>query len=224
MEQLKVIFARFAVPEILVTVNSLQFASSDLANFAQEYGFSHTTSSPHDPRVTGKQTTLSTQLNSCSEKVQTLRQLSWLTELHHWLVGRRIRLTVPTTSQALKPAWPNLRAFRGKDEDRKKAKQRKSFNLRHKTKDLPVLVPGQRLWIRTALVTATVQGPALTPRSYNVETDQGSLRRNRAHLKVLPERVLPCSDEAVTDPRQKDSGETVTRLGRVFHPPDIVDL
>lgn len=80
-------------------------------------------------------------------------------------MGKRIRSTVPTTPQALKPAWPNLRTFRQKDKEIKE-KQRKSFNLRHRTKDLPVLVPGQRVWIRTAQTTATVQGPGFNTKVF----------------------------------------------------------
>lgn len=232
VERLKVIFARFGVPEILVTDNGPQFASTDFATFAQNYGFNHTTSSPRYPQSNGEAEravrTVKQLLNKSPDPQKALLAYR-ATPLAHGLspaqllMGRRIRSTVPTTPQALKPAWPNLRAFEEKDKELK-VKQRKSFNLRHRTKDLPVLVQGQRVWIRTAQTTATVQGPASTPRSYTVETDQGSLRRNRAHLTVLPERSLSCSDETETVPRQTDSGETVTRSGRVSRPPDRLDL
>ena len=89
-----------------------------------------------------------------------------------------------------------------------------SFNLRYKTKDRE---------IRTAQTVANVQGPASTPRSFNVVTDRGSIRRNRDHLNVLPERGLSCSDVTLTEPRQKDSGVTVTNSGRVSCPPDRLD-
>lgn len=151
VERLKVIFARFGVPEILVTDNGPQFASTDFANFAQDYGFSHTTSSPRYPQSNGEtERAVRTvkQLLSKSPNPQKALLAYRATPLAHGLspaqllMGRRIRSTVPTTTQALKPAWPNLRAFKEKDKEIK-AKQRKSFNLRHKTKDLPVLVPGQ---------------------------------------------------------------------------------
>lgn len=58
VERLKVIFARFGVSEILVTDNGPQFASTDFANFAQDYGFSHTTSSPRYPQSNGEALTL----------------------------------------------------------------------------------------------------------------------------------------------------------------------
>ena len=48
--RLKVIFARVGEPEILVTDNGPQFASTHFANFAEDYGFSHTTSGPRYPQ------------------------------------------------------------------------------------------------------------------------------------------------------------------------------
>lgn len=89
--------------------------------------------------------------------------------------------------------------------------------MRRKAKDLPGLVPEQKVWIRTTQTTGTVQGPSSTPRSY-VETDQGSLRINTAQLTVLLETVPPNSDGTVTGTVQPDSDETVTRSGRVSRP------
>ena len=85
-----------------------------------------------------------------------------------------------------------------------------------RAKELPILEPGQRVWIRTAKTTGTVQEPASSPRSYNVETELGTLRRNRAQLTVLPEPGQPQED-------QPDSNVTVTRYGRVSRPPERLD-
>ncbi|XP_042559743.1 NACHT, LRR and PYD domains-containing protein 3-like [Clupea harengus] len=67
-----------------------------------------------------------------------------------------------------------------------------------------------------AKTTGTVQEPASSPRSYNVETELGTLRRNRAQLTVLPEPGQPQED-------QPDSNVTVTRYGRVSRPPERLD-
>lgn len=39
VERLKIIFARFSIPEVLVTDNGPQFASSEFAAFSHEYDF-----------------------------------------------------------------------------------------------------------------------------------------------------------------------------------------
>ena len=43
-------FARFGIPERLVTDNGPQFISSEYKQFASEYGFEHVTSSPYWPQ------------------------------------------------------------------------------------------------------------------------------------------------------------------------------
>ena len=47
-------FARFGIPERLITDNGPQFISSEYKQFASEYGFEHVTSSPYWPQGNGK--------------------------------------------------------------------------------------------------------------------------------------------------------------------------
>ena len=50
----KVLFARYRIPNILVTDNGPQFAAAEFAAFANRWGFRHVTSSPRYPQSNGK--------------------------------------------------------------------------------------------------------------------------------------------------------------------------
>ena len=52
IQKLKSVFARWGIPEELVSDNGTQFKSAMFDEFKAEYGFKHTTSSPH-PRTGG---------------------------------------------------------------------------------------------------------------------------------------------------------------------------
>ena len=55
IRELKAIFARFGIPDILVTDNGPQFASAEYAVFAKTWMFDHKTSSPDIPNRMARQ-------------------------------------------------------------------------------------------------------------------------------------------------------------------------
>ena len=103
------------------------------------------------------------------------------------LMGRKIRTTVPQTSRQLTPQWPYLEEFCRLNKLHKE-RQMNSFDLKHGTKELPGLLDDTEVWITspTEPIRGRVVMPAVTPRSYVVQTPTGEVRRNRS-LRVVPE-------------------------------------
>ncbi len=79
----KVMFARYGVPDVLVTDNGPQFASSEFEDFAKTWGFEHVTSSPRYPQSNGKAEnavkTVKRLFKKCQESGQSeyLALLDW---------------------------------------------------------------------------------------------------------------------------------------------------
>lgn len=212
--KLKSIFARHGVPETVVTDNGPQFSAAEFAAFARDYDFTHTTSSPHYPQSNGEAEravrTVKALLKRGEDPHKALMAyratlLSHGSSPAQLLMGRNIRTTLPVSKGKLQPGWPDLQAFCRRDQDLKE-KQASWFDKRHNTKTRQELRPGQRVWVKKMKEAGTVIGPAQTPRSYNIDLPSGSLRRNRSHIRVIPET-----------PRE-------TRSGRTIKPPKRLDL
>ncbi|KAL9987332.1 hypothetical protein ACROYT_G001621 [Oculina patagonica] len=60
--------------------------------------------------------------------------------------------------------------------------QRKSFNQRHRAKELPAVTAGDSVWIRDQNRLGKIQGRTQHPRSFLIETEKGTIRRNRSAL------------------------------------------
>ena len=155
-------------------------------------------------------------------------------------MGRKLRTTIPTTLQAMKPQLPNMSQLQNK-ENKIKKRQQKHFNRRHKATNLKPLRKGDNVWLPDRKCKGIViQNYA--PRSYVVQTDeQGTYRRNRKMLLPLPsveKTVKPTINKSnspnnakrqvVTIPIEQHPASqqpvnnqvTQTRSGRVSKPPE----
>ena len=90
------------------------------------------------------------------------------------LMGQKLRTTVPTTRQLLLKV-PDSTLVRERDKQ-------KTFNKRH---GLPELVPGHIVWVPDRNSEATVVDE-VDHRSYEIETSEGTYRRNRRAIVPLP--------------------------------------
>ena len=118
-----------------------------------------------------------------------------------------------------------------------KGKQKSNFDTHHGAIDHTPLSPGDRVWVTDRGSDATVVTEA-APRSYEVQTPDGTYRRNRRHLVVLPHTssTTPSSDEGSAEsksmPRLTEGSDTcesndeqpvLRRSGRASKPPDRCD-
>lgn len=235
---LKNIFARHGVPVVLMSDNGPQYASSLFADFASEYGFTHTTSSPRYPQANGEaERAVATVKGLWKEGGDYAKALLSYraTPLENGyspaqlLMGRQLRTTLPQVPKTLSPRWPNIKQLRS-TETRNKQKQEQYYNKRHRTLNQPELHPGQSVWITTESSHGTVVQQTAAPRSYLVRTEDGLLRRNRTHLRATQ---CPLPDSTNREDTDSDSADQpvaepdatyVTGSGRHSRPPRRLDL
>ena len=140
---MKVLFARYGIPNILVADNGPQFAAAEFAVFANRWGFRHVTSSPRYPQSNGKVEnavkTVKRLFTKCQEDKQSEHQalIDWRNTPTEALgsspaqrfLGRRCRTLLPIAETLLNPAYDtsdDARALKGK-----RAKQAHYFNQEH---------------------------------------------------------------------------------------------
>ena len=132
-------------------------------------------------------------------------------------MGRKLRTTVPIIRKQLVPHLPDPALVRQRDE-KEKQRQEKSFNKQHRVQELPELDPGDIVWVPDRNAEATVMEQT-DNRSYEVQTDEGSYRRNIFELQ----RQEP-SEQTATGTEPSENNDTTSRRSeRSTHPPDRHD-
>ena len=211
---LKALFARYGVPDMLVTDNGPQFASAEFVSFAKRWGFQHVTSSPHYPQSNGRAEnavkTVKRLLTKCQETRQSEFQalLDWNNTPTEGVgsspaqrfLGRRCRTLLPMTESMLKPAYDtttDAQALKGK-------RDKQSYYYDRQARDLPPIavgetvrlrLPGKKRW--TSGICTGTEGP----RSYTVQVGCTVYRRNRRHLIKGGEQT---HQEEPSEPSQLD--------------------
>lgn len=236
---LKAVFARHGIPEVVRSDNGPQYSSHEFAIFVDSYGFKHSTSSPHYPQSNGQAErmvqTVKRLMNNSSDLYMALltyraTPLPWCGHSPAELcMGRQIRTTVPQPTRHLVPRWTYLTEFRQKSDEYKR-KQKESFDLRHRVREASELPDQVDVWVNTGPepVRGTVTNAAEQPRSYQVSTPSGDLRRNRSQLNVVPptRETLPESPGEQTTPTSSNPSPsprrimTRSRTGTEVGPPD----
>ncbi|XP_044167689.1 uncharacterized protein K02A2.6-like [Acropora millepora] len=245
INHLKSFFCRHGIPEITVSDNGPQFAAATFSKFAEEWGFTHlTSSSPHYPQSNGEveravKTAKDLIIKSEDPYLALLSYRSTPLENGYTpaelLMGRKLRSTLPLVPEKLTPKLPNLEYLQ-KTERAYKLQQAENYNKRHRTSVLPELNPGDKVWIPDKNSPAVVIQKSAQPRSYVVKTEQSLLRRNRRHLIPNPKEIeetakpppvgniQPTKETVLTQGVSTPCSVVKTRSGRTVIPPTRLDL
>ena len=181
-------FARLGVPALVHSDNGPQFTSSQFANFTKEWGFNHSTSSPHHSQSNGKVE------SSVKLAKRMLRRASdpWLALLEYRNTPTEGMKSTPIerlTGKHTRSVLPQ-RASHGTEsdgEDRSRRQRAIQSNYDKGAKDLPLLKTGTPVLVQdfTSRKNKWKEGKVidqLSSRSYTVEIGGEFLRRNRKHL------------------------------------------
>ncbi len=156
------------------------------------------------------------------------------------LMGRKLQTTIPVRSENLTPKWPEFKTVKS-FETRNQTETKANYDSHHRARQMPTLHVGDEVWIKDQNKSGKIMSKSQYPRSYNVETSDGKIRRNRRFLRKIPpknqnqqndqecfygemnegRRIEACARQGQYRP---DTGFYVTRSGRVSKPPARLSL
>ena len=196
IDKLKAIFCTHGVPEVMISDNGPQFGCREFGDFARQYGFQHITSSPRYPKSNGEAEravgTVKRMWAKTDDPYMSL-MIYRATPLENGfapselLMGRLLRTALPTL-----PGQHALQKDGGTvmDKERQiKERTMRNYDNRHQAHQLPELRPGTPVYVRDMCRDGLVVRNT-APRSYDVQTANGPVRRNRSALVDVREEGL----------------------------------
>ena len=154
--KLKNIFARWGIPEILISDNGPPFSSEGFRSFSGQYGFAHVTSSPYYPQANGEaESAVKIAKRILKQKDPFLALMVYRAtpipatgvSPSQLIMGRQIRTTIPTLSRNLLPAWPDSSTVREADK-KMKGRYSNAYNRKHGVRPLSGLKSGQTVRVK----------------------------------------------------------------------------
>jgi transposase InsO family protein len=156
---MKPFFARHGTPIEVISDNGPQFSSQEFADFAKQWDFKHTTSSPHYPQSNGQaenavkiMKNMIRKVKDSGEDIFQALQIYRSSPLEHGrspaelMFNRRIRSNLPMTEILLKTLPDISSSFKKKQ---KELKQRQLDNYNKTTSVLPPLKTGDSVRVQT---------------------------------------------------------------------------
>lgn len=244
---LKIIFSRYGVPEIVLSDGGPQFSSMQFKKFAGNWNFKHLKSSPTYAQANGLaersiQTVKRIMLKAVEDNKDIFMALlqfrntpmEGLGSPAQLLFGRRLRDNVPSPVQLLNPRTINP------SQVKNILKQKQQMQKNYYDRGVKSMKPLQdcenvRFQSNGKWKKGQVIKRAEGPRSYYVQTETGTLLRNRKFLKPITDNQEiedrssqtdededPLDDSISSEPRY--SPQPVTRSGRNVKRRILLDL
>lgn len=232
INKLKQHFARHGIPDKVISDNGPQFSSQQFSNFKHMWEFDHRTSSPAYPQSNGKAENAVKSAKQLMRKAKHSGQDPWLAVLDfrntpsqgigespcQRLMNRRTKTLMPVKESLLSSVGD-----RANIKNMRKEKDRQAHYYNRTAKDLRELQPGDTVRMKPTQLRdkewkkGTIIGREGS-RSYNVQTQDGTYRRNRSHLKdtreerndftVFPEYTSPSIEDLPENDRKPAIDET----------------
>ena len=216
ISKLKRHFSVHGTPHILITDNARQYTSQHFKDFAKQWDFTHTTSSPEFPQSNGLAERAVRSAKQLMEKshrdgsdvflnILNLRNIPrdpTLGSPAERLMSRQTRAAIPVSTKLLEPATRNVKQVAAQLLNKRLTLKRCYDKSSH---PLQPLAEGQVVRMQTAKGydrLGTVKEMSKEPRSYIVQADGKTYRRNRRHILPVAE---PPSPQLVDDPDQQDN-------------------
>lgn len=203
--KLKAHFARYGIPCEVISDNGSQFKSNEFNKFSETWDFEHVTTSPYNSQANGKAESAVKSAKNLLRKTSDAQEDQYLALLDfrntptqglgsspvQRLMNKRTRSLLPMTRRLLEPRTVNDDCAR-----MQKRQQNQSKYFDRSAKDLKPLeegdtvrmkpfIKGKKEWKKGVVVER------LDERSYEIQTDDGTYRRNRVHLKCTNEPFEP---------------------------------
>jgi hypothetical protein len=209
---MKSVFARYGVPDVVMSDNGPQYIAKEFADFANDWDFKHVTSSPHYPQSNGMaESTVKAMKNIVKKSKDVYKALLSYrtTPLQHGyspakiMMGRNLKGTLP-----IHPSRLTTDISAEFTEDRRRQHETQKMYYDKGKKSLSELKAGDPVRIQDDktgrwATSAIIKNVEPQNRSYTVQTTDGAqYRRNRIHLKPQNTGPLPTttSPQIVSDP------------------------
>ena len=185
---LKSIFAKYGIPQTVVSDNGPEYSSKEFATFATQWDFQHDPSSPRYPQSNGMvERTIQTVKRTIKKAIESKQD--------PYLALLALRTTPLTSKQTASPATllmgRTLRTTMPNIKFTRPTIQPECNDRKQVMRELPELQPGDSVRVLYGkVIKGRVIRKSKYPQSYLVLTENGTkVRRNRRHLLRAKETI-----------------------------------